>query len=420
MDTTGYIPRIADRELADRLSAFGAVLIEGPQWCGKTTTARRAAASELLVSDPANDFGNRALAELDPALAVEGASPRLIDEWQEVPKLWDAVRFECDRRGGAGHFVLTGSATPREASRPMHSGAGRFARMRMGTMTLFESGDSDGSASLSAMLEGDAPRGAGSLDLRGIAVLVARGGWPSAVGSGADAALALAREYVDTVAEIDVSEVDGVRRDPARVRSVISSLARNESTLASLKTVVADLGGTVTRQTAASYISALSRIHFVDDVPAWDPALRSPVKLRSAPKRHLADPSLAAAALGTGEGALLADVKTLGLLFESLVLRDLRAYAGAIGGRLFHYHDASDLEADAVVEIPDGRWAAFEVKLGTGGVAEGARSLAALRDKMSSAGNRPPDLMCVVVGTGLPAHTTREGVRVVPVDLLGP
>ena len=414
-----YINRIVDAELERALGAFGAVLLEGPKWCGKTTTAARVARSSLMLSDPAGDFASRKLAQVEPSVAIEGESPRLIDEWQEVPKLWDAVRYRCDATGGRGLFVLTGSATPDDAHAPMHSGVGRIARVRMGTLTLQEQGISSGKVSVAGLLQGKSYTALGSLDVQTIAQLVVRGGWPSTAGVPAPAASMLARGYVDGVCNSDVSRIDGVRRDPDKVTRLVRSLARNESTLATMKSVLADLGGDITRQTAAKYVSILSRLHFVQDVPAWNPALRSPVVLRQAAKHHLADPSLAAAALGASTESLLEDVKTLGLLFESLVIHDLMAYAQASGARVYHYHDSSDLEVDAIVQADDGRWLAVEVKLGAGGVQDGCQNLLRLESKMTDAGSRPPAAKVVVVGFGEPAHLTEDNVQVVPIDTLG-
>lgn len=417
-----YIPRIVEGELDELLGIFGAVLIEGPKWCGKTTTAGTRAASKLLLTDPARNFENRLRAESDPALAISGKTPRLIDEWQEVPKLWDAARFECDNRGGEpGQFIFTGSATPRDEERPMHSGAGRFAKMRMDTMTLLELGESSGAVSLSDIVSGERYEGAfGSMDSATIAERVVRGGWPAAIGRDAPAASAMARRYIDMVAEEDLTRVDGVRRDPDKVRAVISSLARNESTLATIKTLVADLGGEVARQTASSYISLLARLSFVRDIPAWSPAMRSPVHLRESRKHHLADPSLAAAALGATPEALLDDFKTLGLLFESLALHDLWVYARANGMGLYHYHDARDLEVDAVVAKPGGTWVPVEVKLSSAQLDEASDNLVAVEERMVAAGNEPPAAKVAVIGYGSQAHVTERGVQVVPLDVLAP
>lgn len=417
-----YVPRIVENELDELLGIFGAVLIEGPKWCGKTTTAATRAASRLLLTDPSGNFENRLRADSDPALAISGKTPRLIDEWQEVPKLWDAARFECDRRGGEpGQFIFTGSATPRDGERPMHSGVGRFARMRMDTMTLFELGESSGAVELSGILSGRRYEGVfGSMDSATIAERVVRGGWPAAIGRDSRAASSMSARYIDMVAEEDLSRVDGVRRDPEKVKAVIMSLARNESTLATVKTIVADVGGEVTRQTASSYISLLSRLCFVCDIPAWSPAMRSPVHLRESRKHHLADPSLAAAALKATPDALLADFKTLGLLFESLALHDLWVYARANGMGLYHYHDARDLEVDAVIASPGGKWVPVEVKLSTAQLDEASDNLNAVEGRMVAAGNEPPVAKVAVIGFGSQAHVTERGVQVVPLDVLAP
>lgn len=303
----------------------------------------------------------------------------------------------------------------------MHSGAGRFAKMRMDTMTLLELGESSGAVSLSGIVSGDRYEGAfGSMDSATIAERVVRGGWPAAIGRDAPAASAMARRYIDMVAEEDLTRVDGVRRDPDKVRAVISSLARNESTLATIKTLVADLGGEVARQTASSYISLLARLSFVRDIPAWSPAMRSPVHLRESRKHHLADPSLAAAALGATPEALLDDFKTLGLLFESLALHDLWVYARANGMGLYHYHDARDLEVDAVVAKPGGTWVPVEVKLSSAQLDEASDNLVAVEERMVAAGNEPPAAKVAVIGYGSQAHVTERGVQVVPLDVLAP
>lgn len=415
-----YLPRIVDKELDEALATFGAVLIRGPKWCGKTTTAAKRAGSGLMLADPSGNFSARELAELEPAIAIEGKAPRLIDEWQEVPKLWDAVRFECDRAGEPGLFILTGSATPNDRNAPMHSGAGRIARIDMGTMTLFELGVSSGKVSLGGLFDGRTYSAAGSLGARDVAELIVRGGWPSAIGKTTRQAAAMAKDYIAAVCETDISEIDGRRRDPGKVRSLIESLARNESSLVSEKTITGDMACGASRQTVSAYREILARLHFTDDVPAWDPAVRAKARLRTAKKTHLADPSLAAAALGMDEESLARDPKTLGLLFESLALHELIAYARAIGAKVGHYHDADNLEVDAIVSKPSGEWVAVEVKLGSGGVGAGVENLNRLDQKMVSAGNAPAARKCVVVGFGVPAHVTEDGVQVVPIDTLAP
>lgn len=417
-----YIGRCIDRLVKRDLGIFGAVLIQGPKWCGKTTTAQRFAASSLSLSDPAGGFAARQLAELDPAQAVAGPTPRLIDEWQEVPKIWDAARFACDARAGeTGQFLLTGSATPRDADQPMHSGVGRVSRLRMDTMTLLELGVSSGSVSLSAMLSGNPVQTTlGSIaGLPDIAELLCRGGWPQAVGRTTDEAMRIAAAYVDGVCESDVSRTDGVRRDPVKVRALLSSLARNESTLSGVKSIGRDLGSGISKNSTLRYMDALRRINVVDDIPAWYPALRSPVKLRQGAKRHLCDPSLAVALIGADQDSLCADPKTLGLLFESLVLHDLKVYAMANDASVSHYHDGDDLEVDAVVHRRNGSWVPVEIKLGSPQVPEAIHNLNRLEKKMVSHGEKPPAAKCVIVGYGMPAHTTPDGVIVVPIDTLG-
>lgn len=395
-------------------------MIRGPKWCGKTTTAKSRAKSSLMIADPAGDFRARTLANIDPSIAITGETPRLLDEWQEVPKLWDAVRFECDKRHGEpGQFILTGSATPNDRDMPMHSGAGRIARVDMSTMTLAELGVSNGGVSLSGLFRGETYSAMGSLGVKDIAELIVRGGWPAVMNATTKQAARMARDYVDTVCESDVSDVDGTRRDPDKVRLLLKSLARNESTLAGGKAVTADVDGELSRQTAAKYESILARLHFTNNIPAWDPAIRASVPLRSARKRHLADPSLAAAALGADVDSLALDPKTLGLLFESLVLHDLIVYAEVMEAKVSHYHDRRDLEVDAIVSKGP-EWLAIEIKLGMGGVDAGIANLVKLEERMVAAGNKPPARKCVIVGTGPLAYVTPEGVQVIPIDTLAP
>lgn len=420
---TRYMSRCIDRSIERDLGIFGAVLIQGPKWCGKTTTAQRFAESSLSLSDPAGDFAALQLARIDPAQAIVGATPRLIDEWQEEPKLWDAIRFECDRRTGEpGQFLLTGSATPNDADQPMHSGIGRISRLRMETMTLAELGVSSGAVSLESLLNGYPIKAAlGSINgIADIADLLCRGGWPQAVGKTTADAMRISAAYIDGVCESDVSRVDGVKRDPEKVRALLSSLARNESTLAGEKSLEKDLGGDVSRSTLRRYTDALRRIHIIDDIPAWHPALRSPVKLRQSAKRHLADPSLAVALLGANPESLASDPKTLGLLFESLALHDLKVYAAANDSSVSHYHDADDLEVDAVIRRRDGTWIAVEVKLGSPQIPEASANLLRLERKLVERGERPPAAKLIVIGFGMPAHTTPEGIIVAPVDTLAP
>lgn len=418
-----YVDRCIDKGIRHSLDIFGAVLIQGPKWCGKTTTAKRFARSSLSLSDPTGNFAALQLARIDPAQAIAGPSPRLIDEWQEEPKLWDAVRFECDaRQGESGQFILTGSATPRNSKQPMHSGVGRIARLRMDTMTLFELGISSGLVTIGALLSGHpAKQAVGSITgISGIADLLCRGGWPQAMGKTTENAMRIAAAYVDGVCESDVSRTDGVKRDPIKVRSLLTSLARNESTLAGSKSIDKDIGTGVSKNSVSRYMDALRRINIIDDIPAWHPALRSPVKLRQSAKRHLADPSLAVALLGANPESLVSDPKTLGLLFESLVLHDLKVYAAANDSSVSHYHDADDLEVDAVIHRRDGTWIAVEVKLGSPQIPEASANLLRLERKLVERGERPPAAKLIVIGFGMPVHTTPEGIIVAPVDTLAP
>lgn len=419
-----YIERVVDAELAESLEAFGAVLVEGPKWCGKTTSSSRHAASELRIADPSGNYQNRRLAQLDVMAALAGDRPRLVDEWQEAPATWDAVRYLCDEAGGTpGQFILTGSATPHERNRPVHSGAGRIGRVRMDTLTLQEMGISTGESSLSALFNGEPSSGFGRASVKDVAAWVCHGGWPAAVNLDVRQSQRIALSYLDAVANEDLERMDGVSRDPRKVRRVIASLARNEATLATKKTIVADaseqLGSKIAESTVSDYLAALGNVFFTDDVPAWDPALRSPVRIRSARKRHMADSSLAAAALGATPQSLLADLKTLGFLFESLVTHDLMVYARANDARVSHYQDDSGLEVDLIVQRSDGEWAPVEVKLGSDQENAGATSVCALERKMTERGERRAAFKAVVVGVGGIAHLREDGVVVIPIDTLG-
>ncbi len=415
-----YRPRVADGELATLLQATGAVLVEGPRGCGKTETALRAAASavRLDVDDQA-----RAAGLLSPALLLDGARPRLLDEWQLVADVWNHVRREVDASGGRpGQFILTGSAVPADDA-TRHSGALRFSRLRMRPMSLAEAGRSTGAVSLTALLAGEEPRaGDPGLAIQQIVELVAAGGWPALLERPMNASLVALRGYLDETRRVDLGRVDGVVRDPENVGRVLRSLARHIATQASARSIAADVGGSegpIDHHTVLSYIAALARVFIVEDLPAWSPALRSRTVLRSAPTRHLVDPSLAVAALGADPDRLLRDVETLGLLFESLVVRDLRIFAQAVDATVFHYRDATGLEADALVERRDGTWAAFEVKLGPRAVDDAARSLLRLADRVDTARHGKPAALVVVTGWGY-GYRRPDGVCVVPIGALGP
>jgi predicted AAA+ superfamily ATPase len=412
--------RIADKTLDAALSAAGAVLIEGPKWCGKTRTAEEKAASVIYMQDPDHTASYLKAADTKPSLLLSGDAPRLIDEWQMAPVLWDAVRFAVDKRGGCGHFILTGSAVPKDNA-VQHTGTGRISRMLMRPMSLFESLESNGAVSLKALFDGGADgECVSSLTIEKLAFALARGGWPASVGQKESAALKQVHDYTDAVINIDVSRVDGVEKNPARVRALMRSLARNISTAAGVTTIRDDIAGndeSVSEKTIASYMNALRRIFVVEDLPAWSPAMRSKTALRTSPKRHFTDPSIAAAALRASPDRLLQDFNTFGLLFESLCIRDLRVYAGAIDGEVFHYRDKSGLEADAVIHLRDGRWGAVEVKMGAKEIEAAAKNLKSLREKINTGKMKEPSFLTVLTATEF-GYRRPDGVYVLPIGCL--
>ena len=419
MKKNNYRPRIADSLLREALRASGAVYIQGPKWCGKTWTALQQANSVLMMQDPDQTANYMAMAEAKPSLLLDGAVPRLLDEWQMAPVLWDAVRFAVDRRGAQGQFILTGSTKPLDGD-VMHTGTGRIARMRMRTMSLFESGDSTGQVSLASLFSGAEPEGIAGLDVEHLAFVTARGGWPAAVGADEGVGLQQARNYLDAIVETDVSEVDGMSRNPARVRALMRSIARNVAGPASVATLCSDIAGddeSLSPNTVRSYLKALERLFVIEDQPAWMPALRSRTVLRATAKRHFVDPSIAVAALRTSPAGLLKDFNTFGFLFESLCVRDLRIYAQKIGGDVCHYRDETGLEADAVVALHDGRWGAFEVKMGQARIDEAAANLLRQKDRIDERKMNPPSFLAVMTGNGY-AVRRKDGVCVVPLPCL--
>ena len=415
-----YLKRIADKELDMALAASGAVLIEGPKWCGKTRTAKEKAGSAVFLQDPDQASAYLKAADTKPSLLLRGETPRLIDEWQTAPVLWDAVRFAVDERGRTGQFILTGSAVPLDNA-ARHTGTGRISRLLMRPMSLYESLESSGDVSLKALFEGSPEvEGASPLNIEGLAWALLRGGWPASVGEAEGLAWKRVQDYVEAVINIDVSRVDGVEKNPHRVRALMRSLARNVSTMANLATIKKDISGDgdlISEKTLASYLNALRRIFVVEDLPAWSPALRSKTALRTSPKRHFVDPSIAGALLRVTPDSLLNDFNTFGFLFESLCLRDLRIYAQANDGEVFHYRDKSGLEADAIVCLRDGRWGAVEVKTGAREIEAAAGNLQALRDKIEPGKMRAPSFLMVLTGTEL-AYRRRDGVYLVPIGCL--
>lgn len=414
-----YLPRIVDHDLRERLTRAGAVVIEGPKACGKTETARRVAASELLLDvDPAM----REAALVAPELVLAGAVPRLLDEWQVVPSLWNHVRRAVDDRGAMGQFILTGSAVPADDA-TRHTGAGRLTRLLMRPMSLAETGLSTRELSLGELLHGRmrpvADPGPG---LAGLVDAIATGGWPRNVGLSPSRATLAVRDYLDEVRRTDISRVDGIRRDPDRVGRVLASLARNVATAATVATIASDAGGPdgpMRDDTVREYLASLARIMVVEDQPAWAPHLRSRSILRTSPKRHFVDPSLAVAAMRATPPTLLRDLRWLGSLFESLVVRDLRVYAQAHDAVVRHYRDNTGLEVDAIVETGDGRWAAFEVKLGHAHVDEAASQLLRFRDRVDTDVCGTPAMLAVIVATGV-GFMRADGVAVIPITTLGP
>ena len=413
-----YLPRIVDHELTSRLASLGAVLIEGPKACGKTETARQRAASEVRLDI---DATAREAASVDPSIVLQGPRPRLIDEWQLEPKIWNHVRRAVDDSRAAGQFILTGSAVPAD-DETQHSGALRIGRLRMRPMSLFESGHSSGEISLAQILAGDSPRsGDPGSSVSSIVDRICVGGWPSLQTAAVPDALVALRDYIDDVRRVDINNVDATRRDPERVLRLLRSLARNIATSAAITKIAADTNGPdgeLSRPTIYNYLVALERLLIIEDQPAWQPHLRSKAQSRVTPKRHFVDPSLAVAALGTSPAGLLADLNYLGYLFESLVVRDLRVYAQANDAEVSQYRDNEGLEVDAIVKSRDGRWAAFEVKLGgEERIDEGSRQLLAFAERVDTSRAGTPALLAVVVASGY-GYVRNDGVVVIPITAL--
>mgnify|MGYP000843595148 FL=1 len=418
-----YLPRVCDELLAFRLRSKGAVLVEGPKWCGKTTTCVQQARSVLYMQAPETREQNMRMAELSPQLLLDGDAPRLIDEWQDAPSLWDATRFEVDRRDKFGQFILTGSSVPVDVRKMAHSGTGRIARLRMRPMSLLESRDSSGSVSLKGMFAGERPTARAQVGtIEDLAFLVCRGGWPKAVGQDRNVALQQALDYVDAIIDVDISRVDGVNRSEASARALLRSYARLSSSQGALESVRKDMDSAAALGESAffGYIEALRRLFVIEDLEAWSPNLRSKTAIRTSPTRHFVDPSIAAAVLGASPADLVADLNTFGLLFESMCIRDLRVYASAMDGSVAHYRDKSGLEADAVVHLRDGSHGLIEVKLGgESAIAQGAQSLKTLADKVDQKRMGAPAFLMVLVGLGDFSYCREDGVMVVPVRALG-
>lgn len=423
-----YKKRVVDEILDFYLESMGAVLIEGPKWCGKTRTGEEHAKSVVKLQDPDNVDKYRAAIKAKPSILLEGPTPRLIDEWQDFPILWNAVRHLVDERGEDGQFILTGSAVPCEEKKdkipPRHTGTGRIVRMRMRPMSLWESGESTGEISLSALFDGAGEvSGRSSIGVDEIAHLVCRGGWPQAVlAKTPRAAYMKSSSYVDEVVHEDVHRVDGVERNPDRVRNLLKSLARNISTMATNETILQDLkanDSSISEKTLSSYLNALRKIFLVEDVPAWSPSLKSRLAIRSSMKRQFVDPSVATAVLGATPRRLLNDFRSFGSFFESLCVRDVRVYAQTLDGEVRHYRDQTGLEADMIVALKDGRWGAVEVKLGAGDIDSAAEELKKLRAKVDVGRMGHPSFLMILTGTDL-GYTRDDGVVVCPLGCLRP
>ena len=412
------MPRVVDDELRRRLGAAGAVVIEGPKACGKTETARQLANSSVLLDI---DTQARNAARVDPTLVLDGAVPRLLDEWQVEPAIWNHIRRTVDERRIPGQFILTGSAVPPDEV-DRHTGAGRFSFLRMRPMSLFESGESTGQVSLKAVFDtGDVRATDTGMTVARLAELITVGGWPAQQGASVAAASQAAIDYLQQVCTVDVKRVDGVRRDPLKLEALVRSLARNVATEVATTTLARDAGGQegdLSRITVTEYLIALERLMVIENQPAWAPHLRSTRQLRSSAKRHFVDPSLAVAALRVGPTRLMQDLKFMGCLFESMVIRDLRVLSQPLGGRVLHYRDNKGLEVDAVVELADGRWAAFEIKLGQSSVDLGAKALLRFSKLLDTEQRGKPSVLGVITSTGY-GYVRKDGIAVIPVTTLG-
>ena len=428
LQKSGYIKRIIDTKIDEYLQLFGAILIEGPKWCGKTWTSLNHANSVSYIMEPAGDYSNRTLARINPALLLPGDTPRVIDEWQEVPGIWDAVRFDIDQNPGHGKYILTGSVLPPQDSY-RHSGTGRIATIQMRPMTLFESMDSSGTISLGAIFENEEFEPfISSLDLNQLIDITIRGGWPETLKLPIKKAGNVATEYINAVVKNEFFRDDQSKRDQAKLRKLIRSLARNNATTASIKTLSMDTDGAerrfysekdvhISRDSVADYLKNLNEIFVIEEIPPWNPEIRSRAIMRLASKRVFSDPSLAIAALGLSRERLLHDLNTYGFMFENLCLRDLAVYAGFYGGSIFHYHDNSELEVDAIIEMPNSEWGAFEIKLSSEQVETAAGSLLRMSDKVVTAGAQSPACLAVITGGGI-AMRRDDGVYVLPINAL--
>lgn len=419
-----YKKRIADEILAKKLKGKGAVLIQGPKWCGKTTTAEQIAKSSLYMANPDIKNQNLQLAEISPSTLLIGETPRLIDEWQIAPKLWDAVRFEVDHRNEEGQFILTGSAVPVNMNDVTHTGTGRFSWLTMRPMSLYESGESNGSISLQELFsQKEKLTGTNTLSLEDIAYLCCRGGWPRSTYMEKDIALEQPYDYLDAVINSDIQRVDNVNRNPERARNILKSYARNIASQASIDTIKQDIinndTNTLSDETINSYINALKKIFVIEDVPAWNPNLRSKTAIRTTNTKYFTDPSIATSVLGLGPNDLINDLNTFGLIFENLCIRDLRTYAESINGCLYHYRDAQGLECDAVIHLRNGDYGLIEIKLGGDTlIKHGIENLEKLVQKIDTDKMKKPSFMMILTATGNYAYQNEQGIYIVPIGCL--
>lgn len=418
-----YLPRIADKLLEDRLNAKGAVLIEGPKWCGKTTTAKQMANSFISMDKPDMTNQYKRMAELSPSTLLEGDTPRLIDEWQIAPNLWNAVRYEVDNRDEFGQFILTGSAVPHEFDDSMHTGTGRISRIVMRPMSLYESRESSGEVSLTELFKGDNISSTNNANLEEISFLICRGGWPKSIGLDEKPALFQAIDYFDAVVSTDISRVDSVKRDKEKAKRLLRSYARHVGTQSPLETLRQDIlsnqEDTFNQVTLYSYIDALKKIFVIEDSPAWNPNLRSKTSIRTTETRYFSDPSIATAALGIGPKDLIADLETMGFLFENLCIRDLRIYTDYLDGTVYHYRDKSGLECDAVIHLRNGSYGLIEIKLGGDKLIEdGAKTLKELESKIDTDNMAKPSFMAVLCAVAPFAYKREDGVYVIPITSL--
>lgn len=422
MDKRDYRPRLIDRIIEEYLETFGAVCVEGPKWCGKTWTSSFHSNSEIMLGNPEGNFQNRQLAQMSPALVLEGETPRLLDEWQEVPQLWDAVRYKVDETGKKGQFILTGSATPNHKG-ILHSGAGRIAKLRMRPMSLYESGNSSGEVSLKEICDGRiAAKLSGEVDLKKIIDLIIRGGWPANQETTLKQAAYLPIQYINAVLDDDVFRIDNVKRDKHKMELLLRSLARNESTTATNRKLKNDIKETddedIDVESVAVYLDIFDRLYLTDNQKPFESRLRSSVRIKQAEKRHLSDPSLAAALLNATPEMLLHDLNTLGFLFEALCERDLKIYAATFDAKLYHYQDYNNNEIDAVIEMKNGEWCAFEIKLGANQIDVAADNLIKIRNEIEKKGGKTPKSLCVICGLSNAAYQRTDGVFVVPITAL--